>query len=379
MKLKYTLLVLAGLSSLAAKAQTMQPTTSEAPAHRVAFEHKPGANYFISLSGGVGAMFLEGNNKPSLTDRLSWNAALAIGKWHNPYYATRLKFVGGESFTYHNTTGLRNKNYFVGGHYDFMLDVVNYFSSYKADRVFHLIPFVGVGYEHKFNHTDASLYNTHSVTANAGLQFNFHVAPRVDLFLEGEATYNALNIQRQYAPNYSNAFRVSANAGIAFRLGKVGFKAVEPLDQAYIDGLQAQLNNLRAENAELSKRPADCPDASMLATPVAASSDRFVADKSIVFAQGQAKVSNDQLITVFDAADFALKGEGDLIVTGYVAKNESRFKGLAEKRAKAVASLLTDKYGVSADKITVEWKEAGEAPYGSDLQAWNRVVIIRSK
>ena len=62
MKLKHTLLLLAGLSSFAAKAQTMQPSMTDAPAHRVAFEHKPGANYFITLGGGVGAMFLEGNN-----------------------------------------------------------------------------------------------------------------------------------------------------------------------------------------------------------------------------------------------------------------------------------------------------------------------------
>lgn len=378
MKLKYTLLVLAGLASLTAKAQTMQPSSTDAPAHRVAFEHKPGANYFITLGGGVGAMFLQGNDKPALSDRLSWGASLALGKWHNPYYATRLKLVGGETFTYHNTSGLRNKNYFVGGHYDFLFDVVNYFSAYKQDRVFHLVPFVGVGYEHKFDHTDPSLTSTHHVTANAGIQFNFHVAPRIDLFIEGEASYSGLNIQRHYRPNYSNAFRVSAQAGIGFRLGKQGFKAVEPLDQAYIDGLQSQLNSLRAENAELSKRPANCPDASTVA-PVEAVADRFVADKSILFAQGQAKVSNDQLITVFDAADFALKGEGELIVTGYVAKNETRFKNLAEKRAKAVASLLTDKYGVSADKITVEWKEASEAPYGSAQLGWNRVVIIRSK
>lgn len=68
MNLKYSLLVLAGISSLAAQAQTSQPTTIEAPAHRVAFAHEPGANYFISLAGGVGAMFLEGNNTPKLTD-----------------------------------------------------------------------------------------------------------------------------------------------------------------------------------------------------------------------------------------------------------------------------------------------------------------------
>ena len=377
MNLKYSLLVLAGISSLAAQAQTSQPTTIEAPAHRVAFAHEPGANRFISLAGGVGAMFLEGNNTPKFTDRLSWTAALSLGKWHNPYYATRLKVVGGESYTYSKlNSALRNDNYFVGGHYDFMFDVVNFFSTYNPNRVFHIIPYVGVGYEYKFNHTVAGLPNTHAATANGGLQLSFHVAPRVNFFVEGEATYNGFHIRKSYAPDFSNALRLSAVAGLTFNVGRQGFAPVEPLDQAYIDGLQSQINALRAENAELAKRPEHCPDVEAVAP---AANDRFVADKSILFAQGKSAVSNDQLITVFDAAEFVNKGEGELVVTGYVAKNESRFAGLAEKRAKAVATLLTEKYGVSADKITVEWKEAGEAPYSAGQQGWNRVVIIRSK
>ena len=375
MNLKYTLLVLAGASSLGAQAQTSQPTKTEAPAHCVSFAHESGSNHFISLAGGVGAMFRDGNNSPKLTDRLSWTGAFSVGKWHSPYFATRLKLSAGEAYTYNNVTARRNSNYFVGGEYDFMLDVVNYFSSYNPDRVFHVLPYVGVGYEHKFNHVDKTLPGVHAATANAGLQLSFHVAPRVNIFAEAEATYG-FNIRKAYTPAYSNAFRMSAVAGLSFNIGKQGFTAVEPLDQAYIDDLQSQLNALRAENAELAKRPANCPD--VVATPVA-TNDRFVADKSILFTQGKAVVSKDQLITVFDAAEFVKKGEGEVIITGYIAKNESRFKGLAEKRAKAVATLLTEKYGVAADKITVEWKAAGEAPYTATQRGWDRVVIIRSK
>ena len=376
MNLKYTLLVLAGASSLGAQAQTSQPTKTEAPAHCVSFTHESGSNHFISLAGGVGAMFRDGNNIPKLTDRLSWTGAFSVGKWHSPYFATRLKLSAGEAYTYNNITARRNSNYFVGGQYDFMLDVVNYFSSYNPDRVFHVLPYVGVGYEHKFNHVDKTLPGTHAATANAGLQLSFHVAPRVNLFAEAEASFNGFHIRKGYMPAFTNSCRVSAVAGLTFNIGKQGFSVVEPLDQAYIDDLQSQINALRAENAELAKRPANCPD--VVATPVA-TNDRFVADKSILFTQGKAVVSEDQLITVFDVAEFVKKGEGEVIITGYVAKNESRFKGLAEKRAKAVATLLTEKYGVAADKITVEWKEAGEAPYSAAQRGWDRVVIIRSK
>jgi outer membrane protein 40 len=378
MKLKFTVLALAGATMLTANAQTEQNST-EVAAHRQAFSHEPGANYFLSLGGGVGAMFLKGNNTPSLFDRLSFTAAVAVGKWHNPYYANRLKIVGGEALTYLGTTPqVRNENYFLGAHYDFMFDVVNYFAPYKENRFFHLIPYVGVGYEYKFNNKINKINDAHALTANAGLQFSFRLARRVNLFLEGEATYNGLNLRNYEANGFSNAFRMSALAGLSFNIGRQGFSVVEPLDQAYIDDLQGQINALRAENAELAKRPEHCPDAEAVAAPVEHVNDRFVADKSILFAQGQATVSKDQLITVFDAAEFVKNGEGEIIVTGYTAKNESRFKGLAEKRARTVAKILTEQYGVASDKITVEWKEAGEAPYSSN-QGWNRVVIIRSK
>ena len=378
MNLKSSLLVLAGLVGLSANAQT-QHTSTDAPAHKVAFTHKPGTNYFVSLAGGAAAMFTMQNAPVPYKDRLSFAAALSLGKWHTPYYANRLKLVGGETYTFHTSPGnYRNDNYYVGGHYDFMFDVVNYFSSYREDRLFHLIPYVGLGYEYKFHNSVKGMPNVHALTGNAGIQLAFHVAKRVDIFLEGEATYNNLALRSNYPDDQlCNSRRLTALAGLTFHVGRQGFTPVEPLDQNYIDGLQGEISKLRAENAELAKRPESCPDLE-LAQPAAPAADRFVADKSILFEQGKAVVSKDQLITVFDASEFA-KNEGEIVVTGYVAKNESRFKGLAEKRARAVAQLLTDKYGVSSDKITVEWKEAGEAPYSAAELGWNRVVVIRSK
>ena len=73
------------------------------------------------------------------------------------------------------------------------------------------------------------------------------------------------------------------------------------------------------------------------------------------------------------------KHGGELVVTGYMQKSETRFKQLAEKRAKEVARLLTEQYNVPSDKITIEYKDASEAAYDKASEAWNRVVIIRSK
>lgn len=375
MNLKYTLLVLAGISSLAAQAQTSQPTTIEAPAHRVAFAHEPGANYFISLAGGVGAMFLEGNNTPKFTDRLSWTAALSLGKWHNPYYATRLKVVGGESYTYSKlNSALRNDNYFVGGHYDFMFDVVNFFSTYNPNRVFHIIPYVGVGYEYKFNHTVAGLPSTHAATANGGLQLSFHVAPRVNIFVEGEATYNGFHIRKSYAPDFSNALRLSAVAGLTFNVGRQGFAPVEPLDQAYIDGLQSQINALRAENAELAKRPVNCPD---VAVPVA---DSKVIGNVIYFRINSAVVDKNQMVNVYNIAEYAKSNTETITLVGYADRqtgNPAYNLALSKRRAEAVADILVKKYGISRDRLKIDWKGDTVQPYNENV--WNRIVLMSAE
>ena len=375
MNLKYSLLVLAGISSLAAQAQTSQPTTIEAPAHRVAFAHEPGANHFISLAGGVGAMFLEGNNTPKLTDRLSWTAALSLGKWHSPYYATRLKVVGGEAYTYSKlNSALRNDNYFVGGHYDFMFDVVNFFSTYNPNRVFHIIPYVGVGYEYKFNHTVAGLPNTHAATANGGLQLSFHVAPRVNIFVEGEATYNGFHIRKSYAPDFSNAFRVSAIAGLTFNVGRQGFAPVEPLDQAYIDGLQSQINALRAENAELAKRPVNCPD---VAVPVA---DSKVIGNVIYFRINSAVVDKNQMVNVYNIAEYAKSNTETITLVGYADRqtgNPAYNLALSKRRAEAVADILVKKYGISRDRLKIDWKGDTVQPYNENV--WNRIVLMSAE
>ena len=91
------------------------------------------------------------------------------------------------------------------------------------------------------------------------------------------------------------------------------------------------------------------------------------------------KQAEYQLITVFDASEFVNKKGGEIVVTGYTQKAESRFKGLAEKRAQAVAKILTEQYGVPSERITVEYKSDSEAPFSGKSTAWNRVVIIRSK
>lgn len=374
MKLKLTAFVFAGLMASMAYAQDATCTRATC----TAYEKACCGNWFVTFQGGVSILGNGDNAQAKLPKRLSFTPSLALGKWHNPFFATRLKLEAGEvkSFMKVSEDLKAHKNYFAGLHYDFMLDVVNFFSQAPGKCPVALAPFVGLGYEYKFDSSE-KYCNTHAATAHVGLQLGVRLSQRVDFILEGQSTWNAMPIRRSYPTGFANNLRHTASAGLSFRLGKVGFTPMKAFDESLVAGLNEKIAALRAENAELAKRPVDCPDIVPVAPIVMPS--RFLAEKSVLFAHGKSIVSKDQLINLFDASEFVKKHQGELVITGYIQKSETRFKELARKRAEEVAGILVRDYGVASEKITVEYKEATVAPFDAKNAAWNRVVVIRSK
>lgn len=373
MRLKLTMLSIAGALAMNAVAQEGQTL-----AHRTAFEKGYAHNWFITAQGGAAMMHNGHNDLAKLGDRLRLLPSIAVGKWHQPYWATRLKVLGGEAISfdgYKNQTHDTNK--FIGAHYDFMFDVLGFCRPATSPNTVRLIPYLGLGYEYKFD-SALGYKDAHAATVNAGMQLACGISKRIDLVLEGEGTWNGLHLSDSYPTAHENSLRFAMSAGLNFRLGRVGFTPVRLLDQEAVNSMQSSINMLRAENAELSKRPANCPDLEPQHIAAVDATNGFVANKSILFAHGKSSVSNDQLITVFDAAQFVKNYDGALVVTGYAQKSESRFKELAQKRAQAVAKLLNEAYGIPTEKITVEWKQVDDAPFDA-RNAWNRIVIIRSK
>lgn len=372
MNLKLSVLVLAGAMTLTASAQEQAGRAT-----KVSYDKGASHNWFTTFLGGASISGNGHNSEAVFKDRLSFSPSLAVGKWHNPYFATRLKVEAGEVKSFMKATSLsKHEHHYVGAHYDFMFDVVNFFSQKPGACPVGLTPFVGVGYEYKFD-SNKDFKATHAATANLGLQLAVRLAKRVDFILEGQTTWNGLQIKNSFPTDYANNLRYSASAGLNFRLGKVGFSPVKRLDESLVNGLRKQIAALEAENAELAKRPKDCPEVAPTVTTTTA--NRFLADKSILFAHGKSAVSKCQYITLFDASEFVNKHGGEVVVTGYIQKSESRFKELAAQRAQEVANILIKEYGVPSDKISIEYKEIADAPFGEEHGAWNRTVVIRSK
>ena len=100
-------------------------------------------------------------------------------------------------------------------------------------------------------------------------------------------------------------------------------------------------------------------------------------DNVVYFRLNSSKIDKNQQINNYNTAEFMKGNNTPIKVIGYADKNTGNSKynmGLSEKRAKAVAKELIEKYGINSNQITIEWRGSDEQPYSENN--WNRVVIM---
>jgi outer membrane protein OmpA-like peptidoglycan-associated protein len=382
------LLLLAFLSSVlvSVTAQEYQPQVgfSTENGQKVNFKkNKTGDNWFISLGGGASILFGDQNQEADLGERLNWAAALSVGKWYNPYFGFRLKVGGGQlkDFEYLSLgTGaqtLTTKDfYYVNPHLDFLWDVTNYWAPYNEKKIFRFIPFAGVGYALRPGKTIEGIpfKRSESPSINLGAQIPIRLGERIDLFLEGEYGILNENFNRNHVGGQTEDRVFSALIGLNFKLGRTNFEVIEPMDYDLLNDLNSQINNLRAQNDELSKRPKSCPECPKVA-PVVESIESL---KNVVFFRlNSSVIDKNQEGNIFNTSEYAKKHNLPVKVIGYADKQTGTADynyGLSERRAKAVAKRLNEAYGIPTEKISIEWKGDTQQPY--EINNWNRVVIM---
>ena len=386
MKTKIMTLALAALAAGALQAQ--EP--AQKPAYKTSFVKDGKAHWFLEV-GDAATISLAGNNRDvNFTDRVSLlNPSLAIGRWSTPAFGMRLSLQGGKTFDYARPAGLwaaatttngylRHDVTYGFAQYDFLFDLVNYFAPYKENRFFHIIPFLGVGlgYKHEveaINVKDKS--HRFSPLADAGLQLKLRLARFVDFNLEGKVTASDLRLPSQEDHVKSGTdFIAQAGASLTFHLGRKAFEAITPNDEALIADLNGQINALRAENAELAKRPVRCPDVEI---PVA---DSKVIGNVIYFRLNSAVVDKNQMINVYNIAEYAKSNTETITLVGYADRqtgNPNYNMALSKRRAEAVADILVKKYGISRDRLKIDWKGDTVQPYAENV--WNRIVLMSAE
>lgn len=391
MNVKVLALSLAGVLALSANAQEVTSDYAQTtPAKDVAF--KTGGKWFLTLKGGVNFPMAFTSVKTDAdffsVDNMGYNAGLGLGTWWNPYFGTRL-MIDWNAFKNVYAPKIDDKYqtswYNFNPHIDFLFDMSNFWAPYDADRVFHFVPFVGVGYglsQRIYSDKETNdkflkdLNFIHTATANVGINLDFNFSRNFGLTLAPSVAFgNFMDVPtvNGYEPN---EMIVNFAAGFNIGLNNKTFEAVEPMDYDLLNSLQSEINSLRSQNAELSKRPVRCPECpDQVAAPA-----QQITESVVYFRINSAKIDKNQFVNIYQVAQFVKNTNTPITVTGYAdveTGNPDYNMSLSEKRARNVADVLIEEYGVPSNLITIDYKGDTVQPF--ETNAWNRVVIMKNK
>lgn len=330
-------------------------------------------NWFISAGAGAQGLIEGRKSDNSFKDHLTPSVSLSVGKYVAPGWAFRFKGDSWKVNTFNN--GQKDPMNYFNVHVDFMADLMSVFGTYKENRIYQLMPYIGGGLARAEG-------GGKSFTANAGLINSFKVSPSVSLNLEvGFATvsddFNKINKNRKY-----DAI-LHAEIGATYYFKRRGFRKFDTEIAARTKSLNDEVNALRGDlnnkqqeidrlNKELAAKPKEVPAKEIIKEVPAQGFS------TVLFSINSSSIKADQMLNISNAADVIKKSpEGKFVITGYADKAtgsaEYNLK-LSERRAKAVAKALVQKFGVNENQLVVKWDGSQEQRFENNI--WNRVAII---
>ena len=341
-------------------------------------ESKTFDNIYVGINGGVAT---KTTGHKWLSD-LDPNAGIRIGRYFTPVFGLAIEGNAYFSNKPWGSTGtvVRATNASLLG----TVNLSNWFGGYKGEpRTFEVSALYGLGWMHVFTNNKADKAATENqrnrMTSKAALdfafnfgsakQFQFYVEPSINFAFLGQsknkelvATGNALNPvaladHQEYgykaasqagqpAYNINNSF-VQLNAGLVYKFansnGTHNFTIVTPRDQAEIDALNAQINELRNRKPEVITKEV------VKEVPSVKVKEFTVSDLVFVtFAQGKSALTKDA-----KAALNNVKQGVHVQVVGTASPEGSKELNdrLSQARADVVANYLKGR-GVIVDEAT---------------------------
>lgn len=342
-------------------------------------------NWYIQLQGGGSYLFSEYSKDADFLDLVSPHAALSVGKHFSHIYGARVQFAGWESKTpsLFKSTDTRKINY-VQGSLDGLVNLTNLFTTFNGEKGFNLYLIGGATYLRRL---DNNGYTTANIIApRAGLQADVRLNNALSLNLEANANFLADRFNARYGGE-PHDISVNALLGLTYRFDKSGFELADGIDLSQITSLNDKINGLNQQlkqkdttignlQAELAKKPTAVVEKIQGET-----TREVVLNSVVVFRLGSAALEQNQEINILNAAKYLQENPSvNVLVTGYADKQTGTPKinqELSEKRAKAVADILTSKYKIAASRITTEASGDKDQPF--EKNDWNRVVIFTAK
>ena len=277
----------------------------------------------------------------------------------------------------------------------------NLFAGYQGEpRAFEVSFLAGLGWSHGFGQA----WKVNAINSKAALDFTFNLGADKawQLYIEPAVIYGleSYGIGNSNILTWNSGFKFDSraalfqlSAGFNYKFGNSNgthnFAKAQLRDQAEIDGLNAKINELRADNnakdgqlsakdqqiADLQKKLADCEARPQTAAVVEKTEN--VLQPHVIFRQGKSTIDPAQYASIEMVAKY-MKNHKDakVKVQGYASpEGKAEFnQKLSEKRAEVVKNALVKKYKIAADRITIEG--LGATDKLSSENDFNRVAMF---
>lgn len=344
-----------------------------------------GDNWFVGVGGGIN-MLLDNGYDVKVGPSLDVN----FGKWFTPSVGMRAGYQG---LKFDSTKDGNSSKYgYMYIHGDFLWNMSNALSGYKESRFWDVTPYLHAGFFRSY----ASDFADNEFATGAGILHNLQLNERIDVIIDMRATVVSGNIHGTSGP----AVLPSVTAGVAVNLGWPGFVrtstilgAVEAANaektailETAIVALEAANASLEAENMKLQKKNSELSrNVKQLKTEEAALEMSYeeMQPITVYFTIGQTVLGQLELQHLdFYARNIIEKVNGnpnaEIVVMGSADSNTGTAKRnqyLSEARGKYIVKLLSEKYGINADKVVVK-SEVVKAKADPKM---DRAVIISFK
>lgn len=327
-------------------------------------------NWFLSLNAGAQFTYLYPEGSLKFKDRISFSGLAYVGKWFDPSMGMRLAYNG------YDFKGNNGKLNYMNLHADALMNVTNMIMGYDAERLYNIIPYVGMGAVRVFDH------NSYAFGFNAGILNTFRLNDSWKINIEMGALLADKAMDGMTGPKRAFDDVFSVTAGITYNIGGDTWNNSPDISSllmmnaaemaALSDALAQEQNNNRNLRNQLAQKPREVVRETIV------SGNCAFAPQSIFFALNSAKIaSHKDMVNLKAVAEMAKADNVKLRIVGYAdnATGDAKYnQKLSLERAQTIADELV-KLGVDKANLTIEGK-GGVATL--DPASYNRRVIIEA-
>ena len=341
-----------------------------------------GDNWFIGAGGGINIFLNEGYDI-----KISPSVDANFGKWFTPAVGMRVGYQGFMSQVWSPQPGILGSTLdsdkgsylqkvgYMYFHGDFLWNISDAIGGYKETRFWDFVPYLHAGYFRSYGVDDVDFHDN-EFAVGAGLLHQLRLARRLDLIIDMRATV----VGGRVIDNSGVGILPSVTAGLAVDLGWPEFTRtstiVEAVEVAYLERaaiLEAAMAALEVANASLENENIKLEKANkklmkensnLKALPAVEETDFFtgLTPATIFFNIGEATLGEKEMAHLdFIARNLIARADQDtnilITVMGSADGNTGssrRNQHLSEARGKYVFDILTSKYNISPERLTIK-------------------------